>query len=242
MKGHGWRVLVVDDNPIVRMGLRMMLEAMDEVGEVVEAGDGHQALAELGKGGLDVAFLDVRMPGKDGLAVLRETETGTPLVMLTHSDEPSIIKEALSLGAVGYLVHGSFEAAELHGALCTSVRGGAVLSPQAALVALSAATAGPDPTSAATGADAGPGGAGRPPAAADPIADPPDAGTPTRPNLGLTRREVELMDQLVRGGSNAEIARVLFLSEKTVKNHLGRIYAKLGVPSRAGAIVAWLER
>lgn len=221
----GWRVLVVDDNAIVRIGLRMMLEDMAEVVEVVEAEDGVQALEVLQEGRVDVAFLDVRMPGKDGLAVLRERTTEVPIVMLTHSEEAAIIKEALASGAVGYLVHGAFAPEELQGALRTSVRGGAVLSPRAAQVALAGIGEDSDP---GTGSD----GAGS-----------HSAGlAPDRPDLGLTRREVELMDELVRGGSNAEIARGLFLSEKTVKNHLGRIYAKLGVTSRAGAIISWLER
>lgn len=228
MNETGWQVLVVDDNPIVRMGLRMMLEAMAEVESVVEAQDGAEALDLLAAGGIDIGFLDVRMPVKDGLSVLRETRASAPLVMLTHSDEPAIIREALSLGASGYLVHGAFQPAELHGALCTSVRGGAVLSPQAAQVAFGAAPA-PEREAA--------------PQAAQEAEKGQDATeTQQRPLLGLTRREVELMGELVRGGSNADIARQLFLSEKTVKNHLGRIYAKLGVPSRAGAIVTWMAR
>lgn len=228
MSGGGWRVLVVDDNAIVRMGLRMMLEAMEEVAGVVEAEDGVQALELLEQGDVDVAFLDVRMPRKDGLAVLRERTSQVPVVMLTHSDEAAIIKEALASGAAGYLVHGAFAPEELQGALRTSVRGGAVLSPQAAQVALAgmagAPGGGPDATAEA----------------ADAIAS--SSSPAQRPDLGLTRREVELMDELARGGSNADIARDLFLSEKTVKNHLGRIYAKLGVTSRAGAIVVWLDR
>lgn len=227
MSDKGWRVLVVDDNAIVRVGLRMMLEAMEEVALVLEAGDGEEALAVLDRDQVDVAFLDVRMPGKDGLSVLRETTASVPIVMLTHSEEGSIIKEALGLGAVGYLVHGEFAPSELQGALRTSLRGGAVLSPQAAKVALAAAS----------------GSLTRTPVAGDeaPALDEP-AAPGRRSDLGLTRREVELMEVLARGGSNAEIAQELFLSEKTVKNHLGRIYTKLGVPSRAGAIVAWLER
>ncbi|WP_151526315.1 response regulator [Serinicoccus kebangsaanensis] len=203
------KILIVDDNPIVRAGLSMTLSQLDGVDAVLEASDGHEALDALGQA--DVAFLDVRMPGLDGIEVLRRRTDDTPVVMLTHSDEPSIIRDCLALGARGYLIHGNFDAEDLLAALRTAQRGGAVLSPAAAQTALS----------------------GSEPAAA------PSAA---RPTLGLTAREVELMDALAEGLSNGDIARRLFLSEKTVKNHLGRIYAKLGVANRGGAIVSWLER
>lgn len=210
------RVLVVDDNPIVRAGLTMTLGSLDMVRDVVEAPDGSSALQELADGDVDVAFLDVRMPVLDGVEVLRRRECTTPVVMLTHTDEPAIIRECLRLGATGYLVHGSFETEQLRAALTTAVNGGAVLSPAAARTMLAG--------------DVPPAEAGAP------------GGPHERPDLGLTPREVELVDCLAEGLSNGEIARRLFLSEKTVKNHLGRIYAKLGVGSRSAAVVRWLER
>lgn len=215
MSADLFRVLIVDDNPIVRAGLSMTLAGLETVETVVEAADGRAALDTLADGGIDVAFLDVRMPVLDGVEVLRRRTCETPVIMLTHSDEPAIIRECLSLGALGFLIHGTFETAELASALTTAVRGGAVLSPAAARTALGAGEATGDVSATETG---------------------------ERPDLGLTRREVELIGCLSEGLSNTEIAGRLFLSEKTVKNHLGRIYAKLGVSSRSAAIVRWLER
>lgn len=210
------RVLVVDDNPIVRAGLSMTLGALEMVQEVVEVPDGAAALEELARGDVDVAFLDVRMPVLDGVEVLRRRTCTTPVVMLTHTDEPTIIRESLRLGARGYLVHGTFETDQLRAALTTAVGGGTVLSPAAAqtMLAGEAPASGPEP----------------------------EVEPERRPDLGLTAREVELMDCLAEGLSNGEIARRLFLSEKTVKNHLGRIYAKLAVSNRSAAIVRWLDR
>ncbi len=210
------RVLVVDDNPIVRAGLSMTLGALEMVQEVVEVPDGAAALEELSRGDVDVAFLDVRMPVLDGVEVLRRRTCSTPVVMLTHTDEPTIIRESLRLGARGYLVHGTFETDQLRAALTTAVGGGTVLSPAAAQTMLAGEAPAPGPEA--------------------------ETQPQERPDLGLTAREVELMDCLAEGLSNGEIARRLFLSEKTVKNHLGRIYAKLAVSNRSAAIVRWLDR
>lgn len=203
------RILVVDDNPIVRAGLRTMLTDLPEVHEVVEAADGRKALdAVATQPAFDVVFLDVRMPVLDGLGTLRELG-GTPVVMLTSSEEPEIVQQALGLGAKGYLVHGEFGETELVGALRTCSAGGMVLSPPAAAALVQpAATAAPERQAA---------------------------------RFALTAREVELVEALAQGLSNAQIAGRLYLSEKTVKNHLNRIYAKMAVTSRSEAIVAWLQ-
>jgi DNA-binding NarL/FixJ family response regulator len=206
------RVLVVDDNPIVRIGLRTMLSDLPQVSEVVEAANGQQALAAAtGPEPFDVVLLDVRMPVMDGLTAL-EGMPGVPVVMLTSSEDGDTVRRALALGAKGYLVHGEFGEAELLATLLTCSQGGMVLSPPAA-VALAA-----------------------------PAAPPPPAESVDRAGRhGLTVREAELVAALAEGLSNAQIAKRLFLSEKTVKNHLNRIYAKMAVASRAEAIVAWLS-
>lgn len=201
------RVLVVDDNPVVRLGLSTMLEDVRVVDEVLEASNGVEALAVIGREDVDVVFLDVRMPVLDGLGVLERLDGSVPVVMLTHSEEPDVIAEALRRGARGYLVHGAFGEGELVSALTTCVSGGMVLSPAAVEVAVR-------------------GGSGAP--------------APSRNDLGLTDRECELLDALAEGLSNAAIAQRLFVTEKTVKNHLNRIYPKLGVSTRSEAIVKWL--
>ncbi|KNX38351.1 response regulator transcription factor [Luteipulveratus halotolerans] len=202
------RVLVVDDNEVVRAGLGAVLTSIESC-EVVEAADGVDALAQLQQSQFDLALLDVRMPRKDGLAVLREFDGSVPIVMLTHSDDRDIVREALASGARGFLVHGTITSQEVVSAVHTCVSGGLVLSPTAAEVMLSPAE----------------------------HADPG-----RRDTLGLTPREIELMSLLCDGLSNRDIAGRLFLSEKTIKNHLNRIYAKLAVANRGAAIVAWLGR
>jgi len=206
------KVLVVDDNPIVRTGLAVTLRSLPEVEEVLEADNGREGLRMLAEHDVHVVLLDFRMPVMDGLEMLREKDDDTPVLMLSHSDEADIIREALSLGARGYLVHGSLTPDELASALTTAIHGGAVFSQAAAEVMLA-----PAPVE---------------PAKARVESDP----------WHLTDRERELVEELAQGQSNAQIARTLFLAEKTVKNHFGRIYTKMGVANRAEAIVAWHQR
>jgi DNA-binding NarL/FixJ family response regulator len=200
------RVLVVDDNPVMRAGLKAMLGTVEEVHEVVELSNGRQALEYVGNTNelIDLVFLDIRMPGMDGLAVLKQLD-GLPTVMLTGSDDEDTIREAMEAGARGYLVNGEFTEVELMAALHLCPRGGTVLSPTAAARA-----------------------------SGEPL--------PEDDRFGFTDRERALVQALAEGLSNHQIARRMFLSEKTVKNHLGRVYSKMGVASRSEAIVAWLKR
>ncbi|TRW43526.1 response regulator [Georgenia yuyongxinii] len=125
------KVLVVDDNPIVRLGVRAALEQVEEVGEVCEAADGRAAVDAVAADPPDVVLLDVRMPRMSGLEVLDVIAASTPTLMLTHSEDPEIVREALRAGARGYLVHGEIGPRELAGALRTCLSGGLVLSRQA---------------------------------------------------------------------------------------------------------------
>jgi len=206
------KVLVADDNPVVRAGLRAMLATIDEVDDVAEARDGAEVLALLAAGGargggpagsaprgIDLVFLDIRMPGMDGLTALERIH-GVPVVVLTNAAEPDIVQRALAGGAAGYLVYGEFGEAELLAALRLCSAGGIVLSPRAA---------------SAQGAGA-------------------------RDRFGLTAGERALVQALSEGLSNQQIARRQHLSEKTVRNYLSRIYTKMNVRSRGEAIVAWL--
>jgi len=187
-----------------------MLSSLEDVDDVLTAVDGAQAVEHVNAGDVDATFLDVRMPVMDGLAALRAIGGRVPVVMLTHSDEPEIVAEAVTLGARGYLVHGTFDADELISALRVCRSGGLLLGSAVA----AAFTPGPRPT-------------GR------------GAGPPPELTGLLTDREREVMDTVAQGLSNGAVARELFLSEKTVKNHLNRIFDKLGMSSRAEAIAAW---
>ncbi len=201
------KVGIVDDSAVMRRGIRALLETDDELEIVGEAGDGDAALALLADERPDVILLDVRMPSRDGLSVVRELTESTRVLMLTFSDESDVIHTALEEGAVGYLVHGTFDADRLAFMVRAAAEGTGTLSGPA----LEALRAGLAPTA-----------------------------SPARDTHDLSERQVEVMDLVAAGKSNGAIAKELFLSEKTVKNHINQIFAKLAVTSRAEAIVAWL--
>ena len=127
-------VLVVDDNPIVRVGLVTLLRRIEQVDSVGEAGDGVEAIEEARKNTPDVVLLDVDMPRMSGLDALPELSSNSAVLMLTNSSESTMILRALELGAKGYLVHGGIGIKELAGALVTALMGGMVLGPEAAEV------------------------------------------------------------------------------------------------------------
>ena len=127
-------VLVVDDNPIVRVGLVTLLRRIEQVDSVGEAGDGGEAIEEARKNTPDVVLLDVDMPRMSGLDALPELSSNSAVLMLTNSSESTMILRALDLGAKGYLVHGGIGIKELAGALVTALMGGMVLGPEAAEV------------------------------------------------------------------------------------------------------------
>jgi DNA-binding NarL/FixJ family response regulator len=209
------RVLVVDDNPVVRAGLEAILELDDDIEVVGTAGDGGHAI-ELAERLLpDLVLMDVRMPLVDGVAAAGPLSRITRVLMLSYTEDGEVIRAAIRSGAVGYLTHGSFTADELGQAIRDAVTGRASpLSPAASRAVIEAIHNGPS----------------------SPRADPAAA----RAGLGLSAREVDVMDLIAQGLSNGEIARALFLSEKTVKNHVNHIYAKLNVERRAAAIARWL--
>ncbi|UDY23766.1 response regulator [Nocardioides sp. Kera G14] len=201
-------VLIVDDNTVVRRGLRSLLEISDGIEVVGEASDGVLAESMVRTLHPDVVLLDVRMPRQDGIQTARAIAAETTVIMMTFTDEPDHIRAALSAGASGYLVHGSFDANTLAHTIRSVLLGAGAFSAQA-LAALR---------------DPGP--------AARPAVD--------RKSFGLSERQAELMDLIAKGHSNGDIAGELFLAEKTVKNHINAIFARLGVASRAEAIALWL--
>ena len=207
------RVLVVDDNAVVRRGVAALLGAADDIEVVGEAADGKEGVRLARELAPDVVLCDVRMPVMDGVAAAAAMTRHTRVMMLTYSEEEDRVAAAINAGASGYLVHGRFEPDELERAVRDLAAGESVLSPAVVPVVFDALrrTAGDAPARAA-------------------------GNDPTE----LTGREREVMNQLCTGRSNREVAEALFVSEKTVKNHLNRIYAKLGVTSRAEAIARWL--
>lgn len=237
------RVVVVDDNVVVRSGLVSLLEGAG-IEVIGEAGDGRTAIEVSERLAPDVVLLDVQMPLVDGVTAAETLSRTTRVIMLTYTDDPQVVRAAIGNGAAGYLVHGSFTAAELTAAVHGAVRGANPLSEVAVSALVGALRDVSDRgVDAASPPDPGPEAAGEP--AAD--AERPSDGVPTSDaeerriaRFGLSARELDVMRLIVQGRSNGEIAGRLFLAEKTVKNHVNRIYAKLGVTSRAAAIAQWM--
>jgi len=206
------KVLLVDDDTLVRKGLAQLLISCIEGVEVTEAADATEALSVLDDDAVDVVVADIRLPGRDGLELLRDIRSlrpTLPVVMLTGYDDPEYVKGALAQGAAGYLLKDSTPE-DLTQAIRVAMTGsGNVLSPRAVRNLF-------DQTGRAEAGET-PGG---------------------RADPGLTRREVDIMEFLAQGYSNREISRALFLSEKTVKAHLAAVFRKLGVSNRTKAAMA----
>ncbi len=216
-------VLVVDDNTIVRLGVRAALESSEEVAHVLDTDDLAEAVEIARRGEVDAVLLDVRLAGSNGLDALPDLVVHASVLMLTHTDDQGSLGTAMTRGASGYVVHGALGPRGIVAALRTCVSGGTVVAGIAV------------PWGAADPADAagpGPGeGSGAGPA----------AGSPGRAaRRGLTERERDVMEAIAAGLTNREIARRLFVTEKTVKNYVNAVFSKLGVTSRGEAIARWL--
>jgi DNA-binding NarL/FixJ family response regulator len=208
------RVLIADDNAVIRQGVRALLEsAASDIEVVGEAATGKEAIARAHELEPDVILLDIRMPVMNGVDAAAALSDRFKVMMLTYSDDEPMVVGAIRAGAAGYLVHGRFDPDELERAVRDLASGRQVLSPAVAPVVFDALRR-EVPTGAATGVEEG-----------------PDA---------LTEREREVMGLIARGRANKAIASELFISEKTVKNHIRHIYEKLRVGSRAEATAVWL--
>jgi DNA-binding NarL/FixJ family response regulator len=206
------RVLLVDDNAIVRRGIASLLEESDGIDVVGEAADGREAIARADELRPDVVLLDVRMPVMDGVAAAGPLAERSRVLMLSYSEDEQMVTGAIRNGASGYLVHGRFEPEELESRIKAIAKGEMVLSPSVT------------------------------PAVFDALRRSPGVANDTNETgLGsLTSREREVLNLLARGLSNRDIAEELVITHKTVKNHLSRIYEKIGAGSRAEAIALWL--
>ncbi|WP_043679692.1 response regulator [Streptomyces xylophagus] len=251
------RVVVADDNPVVRAGLTALLSGRADITVVAEATDGREAYEAAHLHRPDVVLLDVRMPGVDGISALPYLVRIAPVVMLTYSRESEIVQEALRRGAGGYLVHGEFTADELVAAVRDIKLGRAHFTPSAAGALLAQLRQ----ERAGSGASL-PEGLGsyesQLGAAANGAASSmtlPQANSPQglsqlqsnvrqsssdRSRFQLSAREAEIMDHIASGMTNQQIAATCFISEKTVKNHINRIFAKLHSTSRSEAAAKWL--
>ncbi|PZT68685.1 DNA-binding response regulator [Streptomyces sp. SW4] len=239
------RVVVADDNPVVRAGLTALLSGRDDITVVAEAADGREACEAARLHRPDLVLLDVRMPGVDGIAALPYLVGIAPVMMLTYSGESEIVREALRLGAGGYLVHGEFTAEQLVTAVRDTTRGRPHVTPTAAGALL--AQLREDSAGSATAHASVP--EITPPGTEDaaPLSQlQPSVGQSServdgaRARFRLSAREAEIMDLIASGMTNQQIAAACFISEKTVKNHINRIFAKLHSTSRSEAAAKWL--
>lgn len=214
------RVLVADDQPLVRAGIVMLLDAEPDIEVVAEAGDGQQALEEAGRHQPDVVVMDVRMPLVDGVQATRQitadgfsegADTPIRVLILTSYHADDTVHGALRAGASGFLLKDSAPA-DLAAAVRAVSSGEAWLQPTVARGLLTE------------------------------FAARPESRAPSPEVLQrLTTREREVLTLVASGLSNTEIAERLVVGQVTVKTHLGRILMKLGLRDRAQAVVAAYE-
>ena len=239
LPGPPLRVLVADDNPVVRAGLAALLDAHPDIGVTAQASNGADAVTAATRHSPDVILLDVRMPGTDGLTALPSLARLAPVMMLTYSSEPEVVAEALRLGAVGYLVHGEFTTEELITAVRDLSDGIATFTPSSAAAANVSDSLGvsyePNENSSHLQSVMSQSSKALPASATG-----LHRRGHNRPDFGLSSREVEVMDLIAAGMNNRQIAATCFISEKTVKNHVNRIFAKLHSSTRSEAIAHWL--
>jgi DNA-binding NarL/FixJ family response regulator len=211
MSARKLRLLIADDQPLMRAGFRAVLETAGDMEIVAEAGDGHEAVRAARATRPDVVLMDVRMPELDGIAAIEQLPNHRVLVLTTFGLDEYLI-EALRAGASGFVTK-DIPAEELVRAVRVVARGDALLTPSATRQLLDLV-------------------ARRLPA---PVAKAPAA------LAHLTDRERDVLELLARGMSNAEIAGALILGEATVKTHVSNVLAKLGLRDRIQAVVLAYE-
>ncbi|HEY0415055.1 MAG TPA: response regulator transcription factor [Gaiellaceae bacterium] len=213
------RILLVDDQALVRAGFRMILDAEREMEVVGEAGDGREAIDQVRSLRPDVVLMDIRMPELDGLEASRRIladevagDVAPKILMLTTFDLDEYVYEALRAGASGFLLKDT-PPEQLVAAIHVIAQGDALLSPSITRRVISEFVKGTGPK--------------------------PQAQFPRLNDL--TPRELEVLILIARGLANAEIAKSLFVSETTVKTHVARILMKLGLRDRVQAVVLAYE-
>jgi DNA-binding NarL/FixJ family response regulator len=207
------RVLIADDQTLVRTGFRVILEAEGDIQVVAEAENGNEAIRQAALNKPDVVLMDIRMPQLDGLAateqILRQPDPPT-IVVLTTFDQNEYVYRALRAGAAGFLLKDA-PSSRLIAAVRAAATGDSLIEPSITQRLVERF--------------------------AEP---PPTPGVPTQLAL-LTERELDVLRLIARGLSNAEIAAELMVAETTVKTHVARILTKLGVRDRVQAVVVAYE-
>jgi len=214
------RVLVVDDHPLVRAGLRALVDGEDGVQVVAEAADGERALEAWGEHRPDVVLMDLSMPGMGGVEATRRLVAGHPdarVVVLTSVPDATSVHEALAAGAVGYLLKDADPASVVAGVRAAAA-GGAPLDPRAARALLPGRGAAPALADRAQEA--------RP----EPV--PPVAPAAPAAPVG---READVLRLIAQGLANKQIGQRLGISERTVKAHAGSLFRRIGVADRTSA-------
>ncbi|MFI0355243.1 response regulator [Actinomadura sp. 9N407] len=205
------RVLLADDQPLVRAGLRALLESEPDIAPVGEAADGHEAVRMAAEMRPDVVLMDIRMPGMDGLTATRRIGTAARVLIVTTFDLDEYLYEALRAGASGFLVKDA-EPAEIRHAVRVAARGDALLSPGVTRRLIEEF-------------------------ATRPVSGGLDDGR----LAPLTRREREVLAKVAEGCPNERIGTLLSMSPATVKTHVNRMMAKLDVHDRAQLVVIAYE-
>ncbi len=208
------RVLIADDQTLVRHGLRLILATEPDIDVVAEARDGQEALTRIAESAPDVALMDIRMPVLDGVATTRQLAqagSATRVLVLTTFGGEQFVYAALRAGASGFLLK-TAPPERLVAAIRTVAAGDALLDPSVTRRLIEGYVRQP----------------------------PPGEQRPSR-LTGLTDREVEVLRLVARGRANPEIATDLHISEATVKTYIGRILAKLDLRDRAQMVVAAYE-
>ena len=206
------RVLIVDDQALVRAGFRMIIDAEEDIEVAGEAADGAAAVTEALRLRPDVVLMDVRMPELDGIEATRrllaDDTVETKVVMLTTFDMDEYVYDALRAGASGFLLK-DVPPEQLVDGIRAVASGDALLAPSITKRVIE-----------------------------EFVRRPPEAARTPPPEVGeLTDRELEVLKQVARGLSNAEIAQELFVSEATVKTHVAHVFRKLGLRDRVQAVV-----
>jgi DNA-binding NarL/FixJ family response regulator len=208
------RVLIADDEALVRRGFAMILDAEPDLEVVGEAADGHAAVELAAAGIADIVLMDIRMPGINGIEATRRIAdaVGPQVIVITTFGLDEYVFEALRAGASGFLLKNT-PPEQLADAIRRVSPGDALIAPELTRSLIQAFVRAPHPA----------------------------APAPERLHELLTQREIEVLNLLARGMSNAEIANELVISEATVKTHVGHILNKLDLRDRAQAIVVAYE-